>query len=67
MTANMHSAVGTALQLNPGAIYIDLVRDSLMASQSMDPIIWIMGVVWAFGFFALGLVYFYRGEKRYGN
>lgn len=67
MTATMHSAVGTALQLNPGAIYIDLVRDSLMASQSMDPIIWIMGVVWAFGFFALGLVYFYRGEKRYGN
>jgi teichoic acid transport system permease protein len=66
-TATMPGAVGTALQLNPGAVYIDLVRDSLMESQSSDPLIWIMGVVWAVVFFGLGLVYFYRGEKKYVN
>jgi teichoic acid transport system permease protein len=66
-TATMPAAVGTALLLNPGAVYIDLVRDSLMVTESSDPIIWIMGAVWAIVFFAAGLVYFYRGEKKYVN
>jgi teichoic acid transport system permease protein len=66
-TATMPDAVGMALLLNPGAVYIDLVRDSLMVTESSDPIIWIMGVVWAIVFFAVGLVYFYRGEKKYVN
>ena len=66
-TASMPNAVGTALLLNPGAVYIDLVRDSLMVSESSDPLIWIMGAVWALVFFAVGLVYFYRGEKKYVN
>jgi teichoic acid transport system permease protein len=66
-TAAMPDAVGTALTLNPGAVYIDLVRDSLMASESSDPLIWIMGAVWAIVFFVFGLVYFYRGERKYVN
>ncbi len=66
-TASMPDAVGTALLLNPGAVYIDLVRDSLMVTESSDPLIWIMGAVWAIVFFAVGLVYFYRGEKKYVN
>ena len=66
-TAGFPDLVGTALRLNPGAVYIDLVRDSLMASESSPPLIWIMGFVWAILFFLLGLVYFYRGEKKYGN
>ena len=66
-TADMPGAVGVGLQLNPGAVYIDLVRDSIMVSESSDPLIWIMGAVWAIVFFAVGLVYFYRGEKKYVN
>lgn len=66
-TADMPGAVGIGLQLNPGAVYIDLVRDSIMVSESSDPLIWIMGAVWAIVFFAVGLVYFYRGEKKYVN
>lgn len=66
-TASMPNAVETVLLLNPGAVYIDLVRDSLMVSESSDPIVWIMGVVWAVVFFVVGLVYFYRGEKKYAN
>jgi teichoic acid transport system permease protein len=63
----MPNAVGTALLLNPGAVYIDLVRDALMVTESSDPIIWIMGVVWAIVFFSVGLVYFHRGERKYVN
>lgn len=66
-TASMPSAVGIGLQLNPGAVYIDLVRDSLMVTESSDPLIWIMGAVWAIVFFVVGFVYFYRGEKKYVN
>ena len=66
-TVSFASWVSTSLQLNPGAVYIDLVRDTLMESQSNDPIIWIMGVVWALSFFSVGLIYFYRGEKKYVN
>ena len=66
-TATMPDAVGAALLLNPGAVYIDLVRDSLMVTESSDPLIWIMGAVWAIVFFAVGLVYFYRGERKYVN
>jgi teichoic acid transport system permease protein len=66
-TATFAQWVSTALLLNPGAVYIDLVRDSLMTSQTNEPIIWIMGVIWAFLFFLVGLIYFYRGEKKYVN
>lgn len=66
-TATLPNAVGAALLLNPGAVYIDLVRDCLMATESSDPLIWIMGAVWAIVFFAVGLVYFYRGERKYVN
>ena len=66
-TASMPGFIGAVLTLNPGAVYIDLVRDSLMATESSEPVIWIMGVVWAVLFFLIGLIYFYRGEKKYGN
>ena len=66
-TATFSDWVSTALQLNPGAVYIDLVRDSLMKSQTNEPLIWIMGVVWALLFFVVGLIYFHRGEKKYVN
>lgn len=66
-TATMPDAVGAALLLNPGAVYIDLVRDSLMVTESSDPLIWVMGAVWAIAFFVVGLVYFYRGERKYVN
>lgn len=66
-TATMPNFIGAVLTLNPGAVYIDLVRDALMASESSEPFIWAMGAIWAIVFFAIGLVYFYRGEKKYGN
>ena len=64
-TATFAEWISTVLLLNPGAVYIDLVRDSLMTSQTNRPIIWLMGVFWAFLFFLVGLIYFYRGERKY--
>lgn len=66
-TATFAEWVSNALLLNPGAVYIDLVRDSLMTSQTNQPIIWVMGVFWAFFFFLVGLIYFHRGERKYVN
>ena len=66
-TATFAEWISTVLLLNPGAVYIDLVRDSLMTSQTNEPIIWIMGVFWAFLFFLVGLIYFHRGERKYVN
>lgn len=57
--------VGRSLQLNPGAVYLDLIRDALMTSQSADSVIWTCGVVWSVLFFLFGLVYFHRGERKY--
>ena len=66
-TATFAEWISTVLLLNPGAVYIDLVRDSLMTSQTNRPIIWVMGVFWAFLFFLVGLIYFHRGERKYVN
>lgn len=53
------------LTYNPGAVYIDLVRDTVMSSHSMPPGIWAAGVIWALVSLALGLRWFYRGERGY--
>ena len=65
ITEALNYWVGRSLQLNPGAVYLDLLRDALMTSTTVDPIIWVFGVVWSVGFFVLGLFYFHRGERKY--
>ncbi|CAB4332005.1 MAG: ABC transporter permease [Actinobacteria bacterium] len=64
-TTQFPNFVGRALQLNPGAVYLDLIRDALMVSQQVDAAIWVSGVLWAVVTFVLGVVYFYRGEDQY--
>lgn len=64
-TSKFPEWVGVALKYNPGAVYIDLIRDSLMTSIPTDITIWIAGAVWAAVFAFVGLLYFYRGERTY--
>jgi teichoic acid transport system permease protein len=64
-TSKFPGWVGKSLKYNPGAVYIDLIRDSLMVSIHTDIKIWIAGVIWALVFLLIGLVYFYRGERTY--
>ncbi len=64
-TSHLGHGIGNYLTLNPGAVYLDLLRDVLMKTQSVSPSVWVAGVVWSFSFFGLGLVYFFRGENTY--
>jgi teichoic acid transport system permease protein len=55
------------IRVNPAAVFIDLVRGSLMQSAPADPANWIYAVVWAVVAFAVGFLFFWRGEASYGR
>jgi teichoic acid transport system permease protein len=70
-----HPWVGHVLEANPGAVYIELMRTSLMQSFRQDLVpygvdytrLWLYAVLWALIAFAGGFWYFYRAEERYGR
>ncbi|WP_067490959.1 ABC transporter permease [Actinomadura hibisca] len=74
---NGYGWVGKILEINPGAVFIELVRGALMASYDKDlagvhgvtsqPTLWLYALVWAVVAFAGGFWYFYRAEERYGR
>ncbi|MCK0118790.1 ABC transporter permease [Isoptericola sp. S6320L] len=57
------------LTYQPIAVYLYLGRSSLMDEEAFvqEPIMWILGVVWAVVFFVAGFIIFWRGEERYGR
>ncbi|WP_406861229.1 ABC transporter permease [Streptomyces sp. HUAS MG47] len=63
-------AAVTALQANPAALYIDLVRyalvDSFTAAQ-LPPYAWALAAGWAVLAFVGGFVWFWQGEETYGR
>ncbi|MEV8069907.1 ABC transporter permease [Streptomyces sp. NPDC085995] len=59
-----------AMQANPAAVYMDLVRFALIDgydSSHLPPHIWPLAVFWAVVFFAGGFVFFWKAEERYGR
>jgi teichoic acid transport system permease protein len=54
---------------NPFYAFVTLVRHYLMPTYSATDLgkLWIYAVVWSFGLFAFGLLYFRAREKRYGR
>ncbi|MFG2945405.1 ABC transporter permease [Streptomyces adustus] len=60
----------TALQCNPAAVYIDLMRfaliDSFHASQ-LPPHVWVVAVGWALVAGVGGFIYFWKAEETYGR
>ncbi|MPY37782.1 ABC transporter permease, partial [Streptomyces adustus] len=60
----------TALQCNPAAVYIDLMRfaliDSFHASQ-LPPHVWLVAVGWALVAGVGGFIYFWKAEETYGR
>ncbi|WP_175407621.1 ABC transporter permease [Streptomyces sp. TRM64462] len=62
--------VVTALQYNPAALYIDLVRfaliDSFTAAQ-LPPHVWAAAGGWALVAFVGGFVHFWKAEETYGR
>jgi teichoic acid transport system permease protein len=62
--------IASALQYNPAAIYMDLIRFALIdgyGSQNLPPHVWIVGLVWSVFLGLAGFVYFWKAEERYGR
>ncbi len=53
--------------VNPMVAYIGLMRDALMATESVPPYYWGLAVAWALVSLACGIAVFHRGENTYGR
>jgi teichoic acid transport system permease protein len=58
------------LQVNPAAVYMDLMRFALIkdyGAHNLPPHVWAIALFWAVVVFAGGFVYFWKAEERYGR
>ncbi len=61
------SPLGLVLAYEPFHVYMELVRGVLLPAQPVTLTYWVWGVVWAVLSFAVGLTFFWRGERDYGK
>ncbi|WP_306316635.1 MULTISPECIES: ABC transporter permease [unclassified Streptomyces] len=62
--------IADVLQWNPAAIFMDLMRFALIdgyGSENLPPHVWAVALGWAVLVAALGFVYFWKAEERYGR
>ena len=59
--------VGHALEYQPVAVALTLVREPLMAEYPVQWETWAVALAWAFGLLIVGFIYFWRGEGSYGR
>jgi teichoic acid transport system permease protein len=62
--------IAHVLQVNPAAVYMDLMRFALIdeyGSSNLPSHVWAIAVFWAVVLFAGGFVYFWKAEERYGR
>jgi len=52
---------------NPATVYIELVRDGLMATHDTPTNTWYLAVAWAVAALLGGFVFFWAAEERYGR
>jgi teichoic acid transport system permease protein len=67
---NLPHVVMVALQCNPAAIYIDLMRYALIDSftaHQLPPHIWAVALAWAVLVGVGGFIYFWMAEEEYGR
>jgi teichoic acid transport system permease protein len=68
--SGLPSWVGTALQLNPAVVYIDLMRFALIDTFDgghLPPHVWALAVGWALVAGIGGFIYFWKAEETYGR
>ncbi|MEU1618947.1 ABC transporter permease [Streptomyces sp. NPDC005722] len=68
--ASAPTVIKIALDLNPAAVYIDLMRFALIdsfTSAQLPPHVWAIAVSWALVMGVGGFVYFWKAEERYGR
>ncbi|MFB7037882.1 MULTISPECIES: ABC transporter permease [unclassified Streptomyces] len=69
-TGRLPGGATLALQCNPVAVYIDLMRSALIGSHTPDrlpPYVWALAVGWALLSFGGGFLWFWQAEERYGR
>jgi teichoic acid transport system permease protein len=66
-TAGAPDWVRWILEVNPGAVYIDLARAALLSTYDPLPYSWPLAFGWAVVALVVGFVYFWRAEIRYGR
>lgn len=67
---DLPSWVGPALQANPAAVYIDLMRFALIDSFHADRLpehVWLTATGWALLAGVGGFIYFWKAEETYGR
>ena len=70
MLAGKPPWIADALQYNPAAIYMDLVRFAMIddyGANNLPAHIWVVGLAWALVVGIVGFVYFWKAEDRYGR
>ncbi|MFC7259162.1 ABC transporter permease [Streptomyces lutosisoli] len=70
MLAGRPEWIARALQANPAAVYMDLMRYALIdgyGSSNLPPHVWAIAAFWAVAVSVGGFVYFWKAEERYGR
>ncbi|MFF4018823.1 ABC transporter permease [Streptomyces sp. NPDC001843] len=70
MLEGRSEAVARVLEVNPAAVYMDLMRFALIdgyGAGNLPPHVWAIAVFWAVVAFVGGFVYFWKAEERYGR
>ncbi|MEU8826955.1 ABC transporter permease [Streptomyces sp. NPDC048636] len=67
--AGAHSWVSDVLLANPAAVYMDLMRVSLIDGlpEALPPHVWALALGWAVLVGVGGFVYFWKAEEQYGR
>jgi teichoic acid transport system permease protein len=59
--------VKDALQINPGAVFVNLDRHALLTHNPVSAFDWGLGIAWGLGMLVVGYVIFWQGEEEYGR
>ncbi|MDN7123134.1 ABC transporter permease [Nocardioides sp. ChNu-153] len=59
--------LGTVLEYQPVAVYLQLARTCLMVEAEPSASLWIAAAAWAFGTLLVGFLFFWRAEAKYGR
>lgn len=60
-------ALKPVMYLNPIYDFIELARGALVVGHEMTGVLWLACSIWALVTFAVGIVFFWFAEERYGN
>src|SRR3546814_20360025 len=60
-------AAASVVSHQPIAVYLELVRCTLLEEMDASLSLWLWGAGWAIGALIIGFIYFWRAEGRYGR